>query len=163
MPEPSYSPPANEFGAYNQPRTLNRWLDVNPVHRLTRTRKYFVIPAFSIEAVYLTYSNLVGAFNYEADKNFVLWRPDFSSIKNEDYVLCIMWKDEDYVTHRYAFWRGVGEVFYFPAPLYNGQLIKKNFRIEIWTTAVAEAPVSGDVVLDESMTPVIAEGGEEII
>ena len=165
MPDFVAPPPANEFGAYNQPRTLNRWLDVNPVHRLTRTRLYFVVPAFSLEAEYFTYSNLVGAFNYEASRNFVIVLNDLPTVKPTTYVLCIMWKDSDYVTHRYAFWQNVGEVFYFDVPLYTGQLIKKNFRIEIWTTGMSsDAPViSGDVILDESLTPVIADGGEEIM
>ncbi len=161
MPMPEAPPPRDEFGAFNQPRTLNRWLDVNPVHRLTRTRLYFTIPAFSLEATYYTYSNLVGAFNYQSTRNFTIISEDFPVVSPIDYVLCIMWKDSQYVTHRYAFWRGVGEVFYFPAPLYTGQLIKKNFRVEIWTTAMP-VPIVKDVILDESLSPVIGEGSEEM-
>ena len=164
MPEFVAPPPSNEVGAYTQPRTLNRWLDVNRVQRLTRTRLYFIVPAFSITVDYLTYSNLVGAYNYTSDRNFVIVSNDLPLVKSTDYVLCIMWKDSQYKTHRYAFWRGVGEVFYFDAPVYTGQLIKKNFRVEIWTTAVAgPAPVSGDIILDESTLPVLDESGGTII
>ena len=43
-----------------------------------------------------------------------------------------MWKDSFGNTHRYAFWKGIGEVMPFEVPLYTGQLVMKNFRLEVW-------------------------------
>lgn len=149
-----------------QPRTLNRWLDVNPVSKLTRTQSYFIVPAFTItDAQFFTYSNLVGAFNYEAPRNFRIKSnnlPNYAGIcplDDPNYILCVMWMDCNHNTHRYKFWENRGEVFYFPVSLYNGQLINQNFRIEIWSVGI-DSPGVHDVVLDESSTPVVAEGEE---
>jgi len=131
MPNPPSPPPADESGAIVSPRTLNRWLDVNPVHKLTRTQTYLTVPAFDIDTTWLGYSLLVGAYNFTATRNFVL--KSFTTPTNPNYVLCVMWEDVNYVTHRYALWTGVGELFYFNCPLYTGQLIMKNFRFEVWT------------------------------
>ena len=46
-----------------------------------------------------------------------------------------MWKDSIGNTHRYKMWENVGEVLYFSVPNYSGQLIKKNFRFEIWSVS----------------------------
>ena len=55
-----------------------------------------------------------------------------------NYVLCISWIDAATNNlYRYALWLDVGEVFFFNTPLYAGQLIKKNFRFEIWSTNIA--------------------------
>lgn len=128
MPAPS-NPPF-QAGARTVPRQLQRWLDVNKVNKLTRTETYFDLPAFSVDNDWLGYSQLVGVFNYTATNNFSL-PLDFVVPTNPSYVLCIMWVEDD-VVHRYKLWEGVGEVFYFNPPLYTGQLIKKNFRIEVW-------------------------------
>lgn len=136
MPYPSQPP--FEAGALLQPRQLQRWLDVNKVSKLTRTQTYWVLPAFSVESNWLGYSQLVAAFNFTATNNFSL--PAFDAPVNPNYCACIMWVDEDYNVYRYKMWESVGEVFYFYAPLYNGEMIKKNFRIEIWDTAPDEVP-----------------------
>ncbi len=131
MPAPSNPPPADEAGAIVQPRTLNRWLDINPVHQLTRTETFLTVPVFSVDTTWLGYSQLVAAFNFAGSNNYTL--KSFSAVVNPNYCLCIMWEDANRVTHRYALWWDVGEVFYFDCPLYTGQLIKKNFRFEIWS------------------------------
>ena len=55
------------------------------------------------------------------------------TIVNPNYIACLMWKDQYGRTYRYALWSGVGESTPLGFPLYSGQLIKKNFRIEIWS------------------------------
>lgn len=132
MPAPA-NPPF-QAGALTTPRQLQRWLDVNKVNKLTRTQSYFNLPVFSVDNVWRGYSEIVGAFDYVATNNFALLL-DYTAPTNPNYVACIMWVDEDLVTHRYSLWRGVGEVFYFDAPLYTGELIRRNFRIEIWNVA----------------------------
>lgn len=136
MPAPN-NPPF-EAGALTQPRQLQRWLDVNKVNKLTRTQTYWELPAFSVEGNWLGYSQLVAAFDFTATNNFSL--PTFEATSSPGYCACIMWVDSDYNVYRYRLWADVGEVFYFLAPLYSGQLIKKNFRIEIWDVAPAVNP-----------------------
>lgn len=62
-----------------------------------------------------------------------------------NYLAAIMWKDDNGNTYRYALWNNVGEKFFFDIPLYAGQVIRKNFRFEIWTItgsiAVAQASI----------------------
>lgn len=133
MPFPDSPPPSNEAGAIIQPRQLQRWLDVNPIHALTRIQSYITLPVFSVETQWKGYSEIVAVFNYTSTKNFSL--KSFSEILNPNYVACIMWVDEDYNVYRYKLWSGVGEVFFFDVDLYEDQLIKSNFRIEIWNVA----------------------------
>jgi len=53
---------------------------------------------------------------------------------NPNYLLCISWINANGLMVRYAMWKEVGEVIYFPLPLYAGQKIGKNFRFEVWST-----------------------------
>lgn len=132
MPAPNNPPFV--AGALTQPRQLQRWLDVNKVNKLTRTQTYWTLPAFSVEGNWLGYSNIVAVFNFTATNNFSL-PLDYVVPSNPGYCPCIMWVDEDYNVYRYRLWRDVGEVMWFDAPVYSGQLIKSNFRIEIWSVA----------------------------
>lgn len=143
MPLPS-SPP---YVSVSRPRQLNRWLDINSQNGpLSRTQTFFTMPAFSVDVNWLGYSDIVAAFNFEGPNNFSLRFLQGSIIeglpsdiqKNPNYCLCIMWIDSTttpYTVHRYAIWQGVGEVQYLNIPLYTGQLIKKNFRLEVWSVA----------------------------
>lgn len=146
MPYPDAPPYAVEPGAVTQPRQLQRWLDVNKVPVLTRTRGYFTLPAFSVETQWKGYSEIVAAFNYEAPNKFSL--KNITSVNDPNYVACVAWVDSEYVMHRYALWTGAGEVFHFSAPLYTGQVIGRNFRIEIWNVALSDVlsfSVAGDL------------------
>lgn len=126
--------------ATTQPRQLIRWLDINPQGGpLRRTQTFITLPAFSAPFTWKGYSEIVAAFNFEAPNNF-----SFTSLVGElpaspNYLLCVMWDDSLGNVHRYAFWRGVGEVIFFPLSLYAGQLVKKNFRLEIWSTPTSPA------------------------
>lgn len=131
MPAP-LNPPF-EAGALVQPRTLQRWLDVNKVNRLTRGETYFTVPAFNLPVDWNGYSNLVQAFDYVATNNFSIKLNKTTFPINPNYIACVVWEDSNLVMHRYKLWENVGEVFFFDVPLYTHQEIKKNFRIEIWT------------------------------
>jgi hypothetical protein len=138
MPPPNYPPPQNEAGALLSPRQLNRWLDVNPQGgRLSRTRGFITMPAFgySNAAQWKGYSDIIVAFNYEGPNNFSL-KP-FVRAVTPVYTLCVMWVDENMETHRYSLWRAANDVIFFPLEMYDGQLIGKNFRFEIWSTPVS--------------------------
>lgn len=146
--EPNYPPPSNEEGAVIQPRQLNRWLDINPQGgALSRTHKYLTIPAFTSVDRWDGYSQIVTSFNCEAPNNFSL-KP-FSAPANPNFVLCISYRVGETVT-RYLLWDAVGsEMPYFP--LYEGQLIKKNFRLEVWNTAQGVASNASDIYIYTSV------------
>lgn len=137
-------PPAPPFsaGALTVPRQLNRWLDVNPQGgALTRTRGFIQLPQFTVNVTWLGYSDIVAAFNFEGPNNFSLQNSTAFPI-SPFYFLCIMWDDEEHNVHRYAMWKGVGEVIGFDVPLYSGQVIKKNFRFEVWSTSTSQMVIS---------------------
>lgn len=128
MPPPTNPPYA--AGALSIPRQLNRWLDINPVRPLGRTRGFFTLPTFSVAQPHGTgYANIIAAFNYTASRNFSIKSiSSFSSI----YVLCVMWVDQFRNVHRYALWPNIDQTFYFQLVPYTNQLIGKNFRLEVW-------------------------------
>ena len=130
---PQQPSPPFVSGALTDPRELQRWLDVNPQGGgLRRIQEYLTLPAFSQAVTWRGYSEIVAAFNYEGPNNFSL--TPFSVPVNPNYALAIMWRDINNVTHRYWLWMGVGEKIYFPQVLYTQQVIKKNFRFEVWST-----------------------------
>jgi hypothetical protein len=132
---PLVPPPLNDTGAQSWPRQLQRWLDVNPISKLTRTQGYFVMPTFSVNVTWLGYSDIVAAFNYEGPSNFSLNGIGTLIPLNPNYLCCISWRDNNGHIYRYALWQNVGEVFFFDVPLYTGQVIMANFRLEIWSVA----------------------------
>ena len=132
---PLVPPPLSDTGAWAIPRTLQRWLDVNPITHLTRTQGYITLPAFNVNVNWLGYSDIVAAFNFEGPNNFSLTGFDIEPSPIPNYLLCIMWRDSSGNVKRYKLWSGVGEVLYFPVPMYKGQKIAKNFRLEIWSVS----------------------------
>lgn len=146
MPFPASPPPVGEAGAIISPRQLNRWLDVNQVNVLTRTETYVTVPAFSVACDWKGYSELVAAFEYNGENNFALKQLQNVLPSSPNYILCVMWEDQDRNVYRYKLWENVGEVFYFNVPLYSGQQIKANFRFEVWNTE--------DVILAVQTTPI---------
>ena len=132
MPD-SLHPPYVET-ARQQPRLLNRWLDINAQNGpLRRTQAIITIPSIVVDSMWMGYSRIVAAVTYTSSLNF-----SFKNIKlasKPTYLLCVSFADR-YGVHRYAFWKDVGETVYFNLPLYSGQMIKKNFRLEIWDVDV---------------------------
>lgn len=132
-------PPSPPFvsTATQQPRQLQRWLDINPQGgALQRTQTYITLPVFSVAVSWKGYSEIVASFNFEAPNNF-----SFRSLSNlpvsPNYALAVSWYDSEGNSQRYFLWKSVGEVIFFEEILYISQLIKKNFRFEIWSTNVA--------------------------
>lgn len=136
MPEQSHPPYVD--GALVIPRQLQRWLDVNPQNGpLRRTQKFITIPAFDITHVWNGYSEIVGEYHFEAPNNFSLQIPhDGDTISlGTNYTMCVSYVNDDNTVVRYSLIRGEGDLFYCTLEQYAGQLIKKNFRIEIWNTS----------------------------
>lgn len=131
---PQQSSPPYVTGSLSIPRTLIRWLDINYQNGpLSRTATYITLPAFSVASTWLGYSQLVASYNAEGPNNFSLTGGNMEPT-SPNYLLAISWNDGKGNVYRYALWDNVGEVMLFDLPLYTGQLIKKNFRFEVWTT-----------------------------
>ena len=130
MPEPLHPP----YVSTQQPRQLDRWLDVNSQNGpLTRVRGYFQIPSFNaINNVWLGFSHILARIEYSSPNSFSFIKlPDFSNL---NFFFCISWLDSNNVNHRYTLNGNVGEVIYFDTVPYTNQVIPKNFRLEIWST-----------------------------
>lgn len=134
MPQQSSPPYLSTASIW--PRQINRWLDINAQNGpLQRTQTYITLPTFTFVNAWQGYSNLIAAYNFEGPNNISLTSLALVSPTNNSYLLCVMWIDKNNIVHRYALWTDVGEVMYIPHDLYTGQLIGKNFRLEVWTTS----------------------------
>lgn len=144
------------------PSELNRWLNINAVTALERTRGYIVLPAFDVTYEWQGYSELLVAFNFSASNNFSL--RGYLVPSNPTFTLAIAWADSNGVVYRYSLWRADSDVIYFNMPAYSGQLIKKNFRLEIWSnedesTPIVPPVVVGGIIYGEDGEPIYGEGG----
>lgn len=139
MPESSH-PPYLPTAQY-QPRQINRWLDINPQNGpLTRTQTFITLPTFSQAVTWRGYSDLIVAFNYEGPNNFSF--KNVPVLANPNFLLCVSWYDSLGNHVRYCLQPVASSVIYFGLPLYNGQLIKKNFRFEVWSVSTSPTIVS---------------------
>lgn len=134
MPQQSSPPYPEDAGAFTSPRQLYRWLDIQAQNGpLRRTETYITLPVFSIsDVVWNGYSDIVYAVNFEAQHNFSL-NLDFVTPVSPNYVLCISYHIGEIVT-RYILWDATGSNTNLTCPVYSGQPILKNFRLEVWNT-----------------------------
>jgi len=104
---------------------------------------YISIPTFSyVGPIWKGVSEIVCQFNYSATRNFVLRGRPLAPVA-ANYAAVIKYRI-GYTVYRYKLWEGIGEVT--PnVELYRGQVIKKNFVIEIWNVASSNA-VNGDAM-----------------
>lgn len=150
MPD-SLHPPFVD-GAITVPRQLDRWLDVNPQGgALGRTQTYVVLPVFVIGVVWLGYSEIVGEYHFSASHNFSL-KP-FVAPLLPNYGLYVSYVNDDNTVVRYRLWSGGGEIYYDESQTsnYTGQLIKHNFRLEIWSTNVSDVVNGTNMALYSSV------------
>jgi hypothetical protein len=136
MPEPLHPPYV--AGALTIPRTLIRWLDVNPQNgSLTRVETFITLPPFTGNGeVWNGFSDIVTSFNSEAPNNFSIHTAITTA--NPNYTLCISFRVGGQLT-RYIIWLATGSKLPQTIPMYNGQPIKKNFRFEVWNTSQGNA------------------------
>jgi hypothetical protein len=141
---PTVSPPPTDTGALTWPRRLQKWLDVNPDTRLTRTSTFITLPAFTGNGQpWLGYSDIVTAFNYEGPNNLSL--KAISSIPvNPNYVLCVSWRVGN-ILKRYLIWDAVGSVMPEGITTYTNQKVGKNFRFEVWSTSQGNATETNNI------------------
>lgn len=141
------------------------WITKRPAARADRVFSYFTLPAFALTG--LTWkgaSEIVRQYNYSATKNFSLRNRPVKPT-DADFVLCIRYRIGDSV-YRYKLW-GDDNLVLNGVSLYSGQVIKKNFCLEIWslngeTTATLDESItlrSGimQVITDYSDTPADTE------
>ena len=132
MPDNTYPPYSGNSGAMVVPRQLTRWIDVNPQGgNLRRCETTITLPVFSVGNSWNGWSDIVATFNFEATNNFSL-RLLYDAPLAPNYVLCISYHIGSTVT-RYMLWEANGHTLNYP--LYNGEPIKKNFRLEVWNTS----------------------------
>lgn len=142
MPPPLVPPPASDIGAMTVPRYLQRWLDVNAITKLTRTSTFIQLLTFNqANSTWNGYSDIIFAFNFKSPNAISL--SGITIPVSSNYALCISYKVQGIVT-RYLLWDAVGSRLPETFTSYNGQPIKKNFRLEIWNTsqgAVSETTI----------------------
>lgn len=133
-PRPPYA-----SGAISIPRTLFRWLDINPQNGpLSRTSTYITLPAFNgNNENWLGYSDIVTSFNFEGPNNFSLVAGSIIPI-SPNYSLCISYRVGGNLV-RYILWLAAGAVMPANFKFYVNQPIKKNFRLEVWSTSQGNA------------------------
>jgi len=134
MPDTLHPPYA--AGATTIPRTLVRWLDINAQNgALARAQTYITLPAFSYTpSAWTGVSDLIATFNCESPNAFSFTGLLSILPSSPNYVLYVSHRVGGDVT-RYLLWDAVGSVLTQPALVYINQLIKKNFRFEIWSTS----------------------------
>lgn len=113
---------------------------IRPVTHCGYVGSFIAVPAFSYEGpIWKGVSEAVVQYNYSADRNFVLKKRPTKPVE-VNFCPVIRYR-VGLVTYRYKLWQDVGERL--AEPLYTGQLIKKNFVIEIWNVSTENA-VSSD-------------------
>jgi hypothetical protein len=106
------------------------WTEYRPVHPVDVVAGFFLIPAFSYTGIeWIGASSIQTQFNYSASKRFSLNSiPEKPNVVN--YGLAIRYRIGIKV-FRFKLWDDVG--FILTAPLYNAEVIGKNFVIEVWS------------------------------
>lgn len=138
FPHPPFAPTAMQ-----QPRTLWRWLDINPLGGpLGRVQTYLTLPVFNIVGInYLGYSDIIQSYNFTCPNAFS-FKPSSALVPlNPNCSLAISYVDKFGTVYRYFIWTAANAVFYFEPTYYSGQKIGRNCRFEIWSSgAIASQP-----------------------
>lgn len=140
------------------------WHQVRPVVPYGPRHSYFVLPAFDASGLggsggfsgvtWRGVSEITSQFNYSATRNFsildVPQKPSFP-FPSRRFVPCVKFRVGEAVT-RYKLWdddRAVG----MPWSEYNGEIIRANFCIEIWTVdpSTGSDPTKTGPALDADM------------
>ncbi len=113
-----------------------------------KSRCYVRVPSFyfnDIDEGRDSYIRL--QYNYTADKDFILG--SVGKIPNSNVVLCVRYRIGDNI-YRWKLWED--DLFTKNIPLYNGELIKKNFVIEVWTLkGKKEIGIGSDLLLNTTI------------
>ena len=113
-----------------------------------KSRCYIRIPSFSFNDIDTTRDSYVRLqYNYSADKDFTIGK--IPKVIGSGVVLCIRYRVGDNI-FRWKLWED--ELFTQNIPLYNGEVIKKNFVIEVWTLkGKKEIGIGSDLLLNTTI------------
>lgn len=104
-------------------------------------RATFIVPAFSLNAeTWAGSSNILAEFPFEnTDYQFSLKLPitQFGSA----FIAAVRWVEDD-VIRRFKLWDDADAILFFP--LYDGERIGLNARLEIWSLNTANDPTLDD-------------------
>lgn len=120
---------------------FNKWLNWNRVTKFSKQSGYITIPPFNFETPFeYDKVTIAGQIHYQVSNNFTI-----PSLKNLTDLLghypqvCIKYIKEDLTVVRYRLFDLVPDLY---APLYNGEVIKKNFTLEFWATYKANTQLT---------------------
>ena len=116
------------------------WTTKTPAGFVNLREGYFSLPVFALSGhTWLGYTELVRQYNYNATTRFVV--PTLpSKPSGVTFLLCIRWRVGEVVT-RYKMWDDEGTALgLVGAPIYSGQVIPKNFVLEVFTILNETAP-----------------------
>lgn len=116
------------------------WITKTPAGFVNLREGYFSLPVFALSGhTWLGYTELVRQYNYNATTKFVV--PTLpSKPSGVTFLLCIRWRVGEVVT-RYKMWDDEGTALgLVGAPIYSGQVIPKNFVLEVFTILNETAP-----------------------
>lgn len=115
------------------PDSFTNWLKFTPAGVPSYRRSYIDLPSFSYSGLsWSGASVIVAQFNFSATSNFILLNRPTKPL-NVNYGLCVRYRVGETV-YRYKLWQDTNFVLNDDgAPIYNGQIIKKNFVLEIWS------------------------------
>lgn len=113
-----------------------------------KSRCYIRIPSFSFNDIDTTRDSYVRLqYNYSADKDFTIGK--IPKVIGSGVVLCIRYRVGDNI-FRWKLWED--ELFTQNIPLYNGEVIKKNFVIEVWTLkGVSSIGIGSDLLINTTI------------
>lgn len=164
---PNLTEPLHPPYNVTQPRQLNRWLDVNSQNgALSRTRQCVLLPAIQIVGESQEEQRLVinAVYKFRVTNNFSFILNNLSAIVwPNDSLVCVACKDSDGTIYRYSL-NSYFKIVYSNSVLtfvpYEGQMIKKNFRIEYWSIpAILNTPI---YLIDDDGNRLIDDNGNEI-
>ncbi len=110
-------------------------------HQDLGTRQTLVLDAFTYNVTWLGVSDLLSQWDINNTTAFSLKLP--ITAPNSTFLLCVAWEDSAGNAYRYKLWDG-GVLHY---PLYNGERIEVDAKLEVWSIDNVTAAMSSDLTL----------------
>ncbi len=111
--------------------TNNFWQTSRPAVAIDKQRAYITLPAFSSTFEWRGVPTIVLEYQYAATNNFTVTGVLPAKPTDANFTLCIKYRIGSTV-YRYKLWNTEGQLS--NTPLYAGEVIKKNFTLEVWSS-----------------------------
>ena len=121
------------------------WVTIEPATRVALRRGKFNLSAATLSTTWAGASEVLAQYNFAASKNFIINSVP-AKPTNATYMLCIRFREDEVVT-RYRLWDDAN--FISQVEKYNGQAIKKNFSLEVWS-------ISGQAAISLEATELVS-------